>query len=364
MTTPRQELAKYATQAQMSNFFIDKMGIISLKAYGCIGNGVNNDTIDAQSAVDAAIANGNNMVFCPNGTYYNTGLTNTSQVTFIGDGASFTGSTYTIHQLGDLLTDQSTTITDLLADIIALSSSLRETTTSLRTDLNSHSTNTQLHLSILSTKGDMVYRGTSSNAVLAMTTTPGQYIKASTNGLPVWANGLDSAVQAVGDLVYGTGVGATTRLAATTEENMRVLGVSSGIPAYIYPPVVYYQPSDTVLLSSSSEHNTNSTTYVVTGLPSFRLSKGGFFRAKGELRITDSADGSIVGFFYNDHKIAQLYSATTAYSTQVDDSTTVIPPGGIVNLKIQVTGNNPATAYVKNISICASVGAGSSDAWL
>lgn len=100
LTTPKQELAKYLTQSQMSSFFIDKMGIISVKSYGATGDGVTDDTGDIQDAIDAAVANGNKIIFFPHGTYNSQALTNTEGLIFLGDNSSFVGDLYTVTQFG------------------------------------------------------------------------------------------------------------------------------------------------------------------------------------------------------------------------------------------------------------------------
>jgi len=91
MTTPRELLARYATQSQMSSFFIDHVGIISVKSYGAKGDGATDDTVAVQAAVTAAVANGNHELYFPHGTYKVTALTGVSTLTFVGDNSSFTG---------------------------------------------------------------------------------------------------------------------------------------------------------------------------------------------------------------------------------------------------------------------------------
>ena len=91
MTTPRELLARYTTQSQMSSFFIDHVGIISVKSYGAKGDGATDDTVAVQAAVTAAVANGNHELYFPHGIYKVTALTGVSTLTFVGDNSSFTG---------------------------------------------------------------------------------------------------------------------------------------------------------------------------------------------------------------------------------------------------------------------------------
>jgi len=79
-------LAKYTTQAQMSSFFIDKMGIINVKSYGAEGDGVTDDT----EAIDAMFATGKGNYYFPEGTYLYSGkLQNILDIghRLIGEGA-------------------------------------------------------------------------------------------------------------------------------------------------------------------------------------------------------------------------------------------------------------------------------------
>ena len=91
MGTMADALAIHTTQAEMSSFFIDKMGKISVKSYGAIGDGVTDDTVDVQAAVTAAQAAGVSELWFPTGTYYVTALTGTTGLTFVGDNSTFTG---------------------------------------------------------------------------------------------------------------------------------------------------------------------------------------------------------------------------------------------------------------------------------
>jgi hypothetical protein len=91
MTTPRKQIAAAAAGAQMSNFFIDYIGTISVKAYGAKGGGIFDDTGPFQAAIDAANVNGNKEVYCPHGTYKVTALTGTSGITFVGDNVTIVG---------------------------------------------------------------------------------------------------------------------------------------------------------------------------------------------------------------------------------------------------------------------------------
>lgn len=95
MTTPRQELAKYASQQQLSNIFTDYMGIVNAKIYGCAGDGVTSDTSNLQLAVTAANDSSKYAIFLPQGKYLvSSTLANTSDILWWGDHASWVG-TYT-----------------------------------------------------------------------------------------------------------------------------------------------------------------------------------------------------------------------------------------------------------------------------
>lgn len=105
MTTPAEQLAIYSTQSQMSSFFIDKMGIISVKSYGAKGDGVADDTVTVQAAITAAVANGNHELYFPHGSYKLGTLTGYSTLTFIGDNVTMTGTVYTVNSFSSHLAD-------------------------------------------------------------------------------------------------------------------------------------------------------------------------------------------------------------------------------------------------------------------
>lgn len=77
MSSPAELIAIYTTQAQMSSFYIDKMGIISVKSYGAIGDGVTDDTAAIVSAI-AALTTGSGLFF-PAGTYNITSMVTCSK---------------------------------------------------------------------------------------------------------------------------------------------------------------------------------------------------------------------------------------------------------------------------------------------
>ena len=68
MTTPRELLARYTSQSQMSSFFIDKMGIVNVKSYGAKGDGVTDDSEALKSAIASLPKNGGKLFF-PTGVY-------------------------------------------------------------------------------------------------------------------------------------------------------------------------------------------------------------------------------------------------------------------------------------------------------
>lgn len=92
MTTPRELIARYATQAQMSSFFIDKMSIFNVKSYGAKGDGATDDTTAIQDAVTAADGA---IVFFPPGNYRYSSLTMPINTVLWGAGRENTILTYT-----------------------------------------------------------------------------------------------------------------------------------------------------------------------------------------------------------------------------------------------------------------------------
>lgn len=67
--------------------------VVNAKTYGAKGDGVTVDTVAMQAAVDYAISIGKDEVTLPAGTYIYGVLTNTSGITFVGDGVTLTGTT-------------------------------------------------------------------------------------------------------------------------------------------------------------------------------------------------------------------------------------------------------------------------------
>ena len=114
-STMRDLLASNTAQAQMSSFFIDKLGLVSVKSYGATGDGATNDTVAIQSCIAAATSEGLESIFFPHGTYLVTaGLGNELSGFFLwGDNTTVTGDTITINQIGANLTTYITAFTGL-----------------------------------------------------------------------------------------------------------------------------------------------------------------------------------------------------------------------------------------------------------
>lgn len=105
MTTKIEHSAsQLAAAANIKNIW-DKI-IINVKTYGAKGDGVTDDTVAIQAAINYAISIGKKEIIFPAGTYIYGVLTNTSGLTFIGDGVTLTGTTsLTITSLAALKAD-------------------------------------------------------------------------------------------------------------------------------------------------------------------------------------------------------------------------------------------------------------------
>ncbi len=119
MTSPRDILGKAVTQAQVNSFFTDFMGFYSVKEYGCAGDGITDDTSNLNACMSDATTNGAGAVYYPQGTYVvvSSNLsTNFDGLYHWGDGASFSGSSTIIVQVGNW-TNNSNVITSQDIDI-------------------------------------------------------------------------------------------------------------------------------------------------------------------------------------------------------------------------------------------------------
>lgn len=90
MTSMGDLISQATSQSEYSNLLESaKFGIISVKSYGAVGDGVTDDTTAIQNAIDACVADGGGVVFFPYGTYYvSSELTvSASNVKLVGFGA-------------------------------------------------------------------------------------------------------------------------------------------------------------------------------------------------------------------------------------------------------------------------------------
>jgi hypothetical protein len=242
--TPRQEMAKYITQAQQSRYFIDKVGFISTKSYLAVGDGVTDDHTAIQNAINAASTAGNRMIWFPHGTYKNVGaLTNDSSVRFIGDNASITDSTYPVLDFSQMLTDNSSTILGIQSTLASFSTSigalydyastfasqisqLQADTTSLRSDFSSHINDASIHFTVANcTNADMLsYSTTVGGWSKIARGTAGQVLGMSSNAdSQVWYDSMQSLITAPGDTITGSTDSVPIKLAmGTADKSLKV----------------------------------------------------------------------------------------------------------------------------------------------
>lgn len=91
MATMGDLLAISTTQAQMSSFFIDKIGIASIASYGAAMDGVTDDSQAANDAADALVeAHGGGIVFIPAGVTSLANVLMRAGVYFVGAGGRAT----------------------------------------------------------------------------------------------------------------------------------------------------------------------------------------------------------------------------------------------------------------------------------
>lgn len=104
MTTVRELLSSSLQtyiDAQRTSARVLITPVYNVVGFGATGDGATDDTSAIQSAIDAAVAAGEKIVYFPKGTYKVTALTSIGSVIFCGDNASFSGITTRIGQLGE-----------------------------------------------------------------------------------------------------------------------------------------------------------------------------------------------------------------------------------------------------------------------
>lgn len=239
ISTPREYLATYVTAAQMSQFFIDKVGFISAKAYGAKGDGVTDDTMSINAAIATAIANGNSMVYMPCGTYLNSGLSSDStSITFVGDGSTFTGSTYPILDWAQLVDKGIVGNTSDFNASITNSTTIVSAINEIENELSTHIAHTSRHLTLMSSAGDMIYRKSTGAAILPIGTAYYTLGVNSGANAPQWVTSLQSLMTAKGDIVYASAANTPARLAKAANDGA-ILTQASDIPSWLAKGTAY-----------------------------------------------------------------------------------------------------------------------------
>lgn len=104
MSSSSEAIAKFTNQAQMASYFADRMGIISVKSYRAVGDGIEDDTEAILAALADVVLKGCKSLFFPRGAYKvdPTLITvaNFNGIFIWGDNSSFVGISHPINQVG------------------------------------------------------------------------------------------------------------------------------------------------------------------------------------------------------------------------------------------------------------------------
>jgi uncharacterized repeat protein (TIGR02543 family) len=240
MTTAREVLSRYASQAQLETYFVSVLGIISVKSYGALGDGHTDDSVAITAALAALSTAGGKSLYFPTGVYKVDNVTVTASsfngLFLWGDNSSFTGISLTINQFGESALSVLSTEGDTLYRGPAADTKLPIGTAGQILAVNSGATapewidSTQ---SVMANPGDILYTDENGDQAALPKGTTGQVMtmKDDETG-PEWADGIKAVLTIPGDIGYIDAGGTFVRLPKSFSDYVLAMKATGGLPQW------------------------------------------------------------------------------------------------------------------------------------